>query len=97
MGGDRLQGRDARRWGAGQAGRAKLCADLTALADLVGCDCAKCRPGPLNEIEAQRALRHVSSQERRGGLRADDLVLVGFHGCTGDECDGWVPLFIWVV
>lgn len=76
-----------------RTGRAKLRADLTtptAPAEPVGCDCARCCPPPLDDIEAQRALRHVSNRDAVAYARGE-LSLVSLHGC--DDCGGWVPVF----
>lgn len=82
--------------GLARAGRAMLRADLTTPADPAtpgGCDCARCRPEPLTDIDAQRALRHVSNQDAVAYARGEATV-VSLRGCDGDDCDGWVPVFI---
>jgi hypothetical protein len=45
----------------------------------------------LTDIEAQRALRHVSNQQAVAYARRE-LAVVSFQGC--DSCDGWVPTLI---
>lgn len=71
--------------------RGKLRAEMTApAAEPVGCDCAKCCPPPLTDIEAQAALRHVSNTDAVAVALAQ-ITLVGFYGC--DSCGAWVPTF----
>ena len=75
-------------------GRAKLRADLTEATSPAmagGCACARCCPPPLGDLEAQRALRHVSNQLAVSYARGE-LTLVAYQGC--DDCGGWVPTFI---
>lgn len=74
-----------------RAGRAKLRADMTQSAAPGGCDCAKCRPEPFNDVEAQRALRHVTNQQAIA-LALGRVTLAGYRDCP--SCDGWVPSFI---
>lgn len=76
--------------GLARAGLAKLRADLTAAAEPVGCDCARCCPPPLTDIDAQRAMRHVSAQQAVAYARGE-LSLVSRYGC--ESCGGWVPAF----
>lgn len=76
--------------GLARAGRAKLRADLTTPAEPVGCDCARCCPPPLTDIEAQTALHHVSNQDAVAYARGE-LSLVSQYGC--ESCGGWVPAF----
>ncbi|BBZ59419.1 MULTISPECIES: hypothetical protein [Mycolicibacterium] len=79
--------------GLARAGRAKLRTDLThpaTAAEPAGCYCARCCPEPLTDIEAQRALRHVSNQDAVAYARGD-VTVVRLRGC--DECGGWVPTF----
>lgn len=76
--------------GLARAGRARLRADLTAPGEPVGCDCPRCCPPPLTDIEAQRALRHVSNRDALAYARGE-LSLVSLYGC--DDCGGWVPTF----
>lgn len=71
-------------------GRSRLRADLTATAEPVGCDCGRCNPPPLTDIEARRALRHVSNRDAVA-YGQGELSLVSLHGC--EDCDGWVPMF----
>ncbi|POX88383.1 hypothetical protein C3473_27255 [Mycobacterium kansasii] len=77
-----------------RTGRSRLRADLTtaaaARAEPVGCDCPRCCPPPLTDIEAQRALRHVSNRDALAYARGE-LSLVSLYGC--DDCGGWVPTF----
>lgn len=73
-----------------RAGRTKMRAALTHPAEPVGCDCARCSPPPLTDIEAQRALRHVSNRDAVAYAQGE-LSLVSLHGC--EDCDGWVPTF----
>jgi len=73
-----------------RAGRAKLRDNMTQPAEPVGCDCAQCCPPPLTDIEAQRALRHVSNQHAVAYVLGE-LTLVAYQGC--DDCGGWVPTF----
>lgn len=73
-----------------RVGRSRLRTDLTAPAEPVGCDCARCNPPPLTDIEAQRALRHVSNRDAVA-YGQGELSLVSLHGC--DDCGGWVPTF----
>lgn len=76
------------------AGRALLRAEMTSpapeSADPDACTCTGCVPPPLDELEAQRALRHVSNADAaafgRGAVR-----LVRYEGCT--DCGAWVPIF----
>lgn len=72
-------------------GRAKLRAEMTApAAEPSGCDCGRCSPPPLTDLEAQSALRHVSNADAvafaQGGV-----ALVSYCGCP--ECGSWVPTF----
>jgi hypothetical protein len=71
-------------------GRVKLRADLTAPAETSGCDCARCSPPPLDDLQAQRALRHVSNQNAVAFARGE-VTLVGCRDCA--DCGGWVPTF----
>ncbi len=48
-------------------------------------------PVPLTDIEAQRALRHVSNQSAVAYARGE-VTVVGCHDCHG--CGAWVPTFI---
>ncbi|KUH86301.1 hypothetical protein [Mycobacterium sp. IS-1556] len=73
-----------------RTGRSRLRADLTTAAEPGGCDCARCNPPPLTDIEAQRALRHVSNRDAVAYARGE-LSLVSMYGC--DDCGGWVPTF----
>jgi len=80
------------RAGGGLAlrGRAKLRAEMTTPAEPSGCDCGRCAPPPLDDLEAQAALRHVSNADAVAfaqGLTS----LVSFYGC--DDCGAWVPTF----
>ncbi|WP_234791412.1 hypothetical protein [Mycolicibacterium mucogenicum] len=59
-------------------------------AESTGCDCGRCNPPALTDIEAQAALRHVSNADAMAfaqGLTS----LVSFYGC--DDCGAWVPTF----
>lgn len=76
--------------GLARAGRATLRADLTAPAQPVGCDCARCCPPPLTDIEAQRALRHVSDQDAVA-YATGRVELVSCIDCP--SCAAWVPTF----
>lgn len=79
--------------GLARAGRAKLRADLTAPTTPSvpgGCECARCCPPPLTDIEAQRALRHVSNRDAVA-YGQGELSLVSLYGC--EVCEGWVPTF----
>ncbi|BBY76587.1 hypothetical protein MPRF_34860 [Mycolicibacterium parafortuitum] len=76
-----------------RVGRAKLRADLTAptvpsVQD--GCDCDGCCPPPLTDIEAQHALRHVSSADAVAYARGE-LSLSRLRWYEG--CEEWVPTF----
>lgn len=76
-----------------RAGRAKLRADLTTPTTPSvpgGCDCARCCPPPLTDIEAQQALRHVTNDSAVAYGRGE-VTVTSLHGC--DECGGWVPTF----
>ncbi|MCA2321561.1 hypothetical protein JF732_14760 [Mycobacterium intracellulare] len=75
------------------AGRAKLRAALTERAAPCGCDCdcCRCNPDPLTDLEAQRALRHVTNYAAVA-YALGEVVLVGCRDCDG--CGGWVPTFI---
>lgn len=75
-----------------RTGRAKLRTALTQAAEPGGgCDCARCCPPPLTDLEAQRALRHVSDHQAVAYARAE-AVLAGCHDCP--DCGAWVPTFM---
>ncbi|ETB43739.1 MULTISPECIES: hypothetical protein [Mycobacterium avium complex (MAC)] len=46
----------------------------------------------MTDIDAQRALRHVSNQDAVAYARGE-VTVVSLRGCDGDDCDGWVPMF----
>lgn len=64
-----------------QRGRAKLRTALTQRAAPCGCGYARCRPEPLTDIEAQRALRHVSNRHAVA-YALGEVVLVGSTTAT---------------
>lgn len=74
-----------------RVGRAKIRTDMTQSAAPGGCGCAKCRPEPFNDIEAQRALRHVTNQQAIA-LALGQVTLAGYRDC--EDCGAWVPSFI---
>ncbi|MFA1701644.1 hypothetical protein ACDT10_01870 [Mycobacterium intracellulare] len=55
-----------------------------------GCDCARCCPPPLTDIEAQRALHHVTDEHAVAYARSE-VAVASLYGC--EDCDGWVPTF----
>ncbi|NDJ91450.1 hypothetical protein GWR20_20260 [Mycolicibacter kumamotonensis] len=76
-------------------GRRKLREELTTPAPTATgprCDCTRCAPAaPMSDIEAQRAVRHVTSQQAVAyatGL----ATLVGCVDC--EHCGAWIPTFI---
>ncbi len=71
-------------------GRAKLRAEMTAPGEPSGCDCGRCSPPPLTDIEAQAALRHVSNADAVAYAQGR-VTLVSFYEC--DDCEAWVPTF----
>ncbi|KKF01579.1 hypothetical protein EUA04_13305 [Mycolicibacterium obuense] len=76
-----------------RVGRAKLRADLTTPTEPApgaACDCPKCCPPPLTDIEAQQALRHVSNRDAAAYGRGE-LSVVSMYGC--EDCGAWVPTF----
>lgn len=73
-----------------QLGRAKLRTDMTTPGVPTGCDCPRCCPPPLNDIEAQAALRHVSNADAVAFAQSR-VTLASYYGC--DYCGAWVPMF----
>ncbi|BBY84704.1 hypothetical protein [Mycolicibacterium tokaiense] len=71
-------------------GRAKLRAEMTTPGESAGCDCPRCCPPPLTDLEAQAALRHVSNADAVA-LALGRVTLVGFYLC--ESCGGWIPSF----
>lgn len=83
----------SRGGGLALRGRAKLRAEMTTpgpSAEPSGCDCGRCSPPPLTDLEAQAALRHVSNADAVAFAQGR-AVLVGYYGC--DDCGAWVPTF----
>ncbi|MCV7094093.1 hypothetical protein AWC13_13375 [Mycobacterium kubicae] len=74
-----------------RVGRAKIRTDMTQSAAPGGCECARCRPEPLTDIDAQRALRHVTNGNAAAYARGE-LTLIGCRDC--EDCGAWVPSFI---
>lgn len=71
-------------------GRAKLRAEMTTAGEPSGCDCPRCCPPPLTDLEAQAALRHVSNADAVA-LALGQVKLVSYTGC--ENCGAWVPTF----
>ncbi|WP_137146936.1 hypothetical protein [Mycolicibacterium sp. CR10] len=76
--------------GLARVGRAQLRADMTRPCEPGGCACARCSPPPLDDIEAARALRHVSNADAVA-YAPGQLTLTSYWGCEG--CGSWVPIF----
>lgn len=76
------------------AGRALLRREMTTPApeptDPAACTCVGCCPSPLTDIEAQRALRHVSNIDAAAFARGE-LALIRYESCA--YCEAWVPIF----
>ncbi|MBS9532063.1 hypothetical protein KIH27_00510 [Mycobacterium sp. M1] len=78
-----------------RTGRRRLREELTTPAPATttdGCDCGKCAPAaPLTDIEAQRAVRHVTSQQ----AVAYATGRVEFVSCIDcQSCGAWMPQFV---